>query len=75
MFGILRLGQVVMLFDSWIKFYNTSIKHADFTINYSEMRKDTEKILIKLLRFFDWDINQDYTYFIYSAAGFLSSAG
>lgn len=45
--------------DFWIKFYNTSIKHADFVMSYTEMKKDPEISFIKLLNFLEWDIDEE----------------
>ena len=45
--------------DFWIKFYNTSIKHADFVMSYTEMKKDPNLSFIKLLNFLEWDINEE----------------
>ena len=41
--------------DSWINFYNTSIKHADIAINYSDMKMDAETELTKLIHFLNWE--------------------
>jgi len=43
----------------WIKFYNISIKHADFVMNYTEMKQDPETSFIKLLKFLDWDFDEE----------------
>lgn len=40
--------------DSWIKFYNTSIKHADIVMNYSAMKQNCEKELLRLIQFLGW---------------------
>ncbi|MBT3611422.1 MAG: hypothetical protein HN522_00570 [Flavobacteriales bacterium] len=48
---------VLYKINSWINFYNTSIKHADFVINYTEIKQDTEAVFIKLLEFLDWDFD------------------
>lgn len=45
--------------DFWIKFYNISIKHADFVMNYTEMRQDPETSFIQLLKFLDWDFDEE----------------
>ena len=45
--------------DFWIKFYNISIKHADFVMNYTEMKQDPETSFIKLLKFLDWDFDEE----------------
>tara|TARA_B100000767_G_C19709199_1_gene511958 strand:- start:345 stop:1172 length:828 start_codon:yes stop_codon:yes gene_type:complete len=50
---------VLYKINSWINFYETSIKHADFVINYTEMKQDTEVVFSKLLRFLDWDFDQE----------------
>lgn len=41
--------------DSWIKFYKTSIKHADIVMNYSAMKQNCEKELLKLIQFLGWE--------------------
>jgi len=43
----------------WIKFYNISVKHADFVMNYTEMKQDPETSFIKLLKFLDWDFDEE----------------
>ena len=43
--------------NSWVKFYYISIEHADFVINYSEMKKDPETSLSNLLKFLDWNFD------------------
>ena len=45
--------------NSWINFYDTSIKYADFVINYTEMKHDTEAVFSELLRFMDWDFDDE----------------
>ena len=50
---------VLYKINSWINFYNTSIKHADFVINYTEMKQDTETVFSKLLKFLDWDFDEE----------------
>ncbi len=45
--------------DFWIKFYNISIKHADFIINYTALKQDSETSFIKLLEFLDWDVDKE----------------
>ena len=45
--------------NSWINFYDTSIKYADFVINYTEMKQDTEAVFSELLRFLDWDLDEE----------------
>jgi len=44
---------------SWIDFYNISIKHADFVLNYTEMKEDPEKSFRDLLCFLNWSIDED----------------
>ena len=43
--------------DSWIKFYNRSIKYADLIMNYTKMRRYPEKYFVKLISFLDWDFD------------------
>ena len=43
--------------DSWIKFYNISIKYADFVMNYTEMKRYSEKSFVKLINFLDCDFD------------------
>ena len=50
---------VLYKINSWINFYDTSIKYADFVINYTEMKQDTEMVFNKLLRFLDWDFDEE----------------
>ena len=50
---------VLYKINSWINFYDTSIKYADFVINYTEMKQDTETVFSELLSFIDWDFNED----------------
>tara|TARA_B100000959_G_scaffold149487_1_gene156857 strand:- start:589 stop:1416 length:828 start_codon:yes stop_codon:yes gene_type:complete len=45
--------------DSWIKFYNRSIKYADLIMNYTKMRRYPEKSFIKLISFLDWDFDAE----------------
>jgi len=45
--------------DSWIKFYNTSVKHADFIMNYSAMKENCEGELSRLIKFLNWDFNKE----------------
>ena len=50
---------VLYKINSWINFYDTSIKYADFVINYTEMKQDTEAVFSELLRFLDWDFDEE----------------
>ena len=50
---------VMYKLNSWINFYNISLKHADFVINYTEMKQDTELVFSKLLKFLEWDIDNE----------------
>ena len=50
---------VLYKINSWINFYNISLKHADFVINYTEMKQDTELVFSKLLKFLEWDIDKE----------------
>ena len=43
---------------SWIKFYDMSIQHADFVMNYTEMKMDVELALSKMFCFLDWDFDE-----------------
>ena len=43
--------------SSWIKFYYISIEHADFVMNYSEMKRDPLTSFSNLLRFLEWDFD------------------
>ena len=45
--------------NTWVIFYETGIKHADFVINYTELKKDTENIFVKLLAFLDWEYDKE----------------
>lgn len=45
--------------DMWIKFYRTSIKHADFIMNYSKMKQDCRKELSSLISFLNWSYDED----------------
>ena len=45
--------------NSWINFYYISVKYADFVINYTEMKHDTEAVFSELLRFMDWDFDDE----------------
>ena len=49
---------VLYKINSWINFYDTSIKHADFVINYTDLMQDTEIIFSEILRFLDWDFDE-----------------
>ena len=44
--------------DSWVKFYYTSKKQADFVMNYTEMKQNTETAFISLIKFLDWDCDE-----------------
>jgi len=50
---------VLYKINSWINFYDTSIKHSDFVINYSELKQDTETVFSELLKFLDWDFDDE----------------
>ena len=50
---------VLYKINSWINFYDTSIKYADFVINYTVMKQDTETVFSELLRFLDWDFDEE----------------
>ena len=50
---------VLYKINSWIDFYNISVKYADFVINYTEMKHDTEAVFSELLRFMDWDFDDE----------------
>jgi hypothetical protein len=50
---------VLYKINFWINFYDTSIKCADFVINYTEMKQDTETVFSELLRFLDWDFDEE----------------
>ena len=50
---------VLYKINSWINFYNRSIKHADFVINYTEMKQDTEAVFSELLKFLDWNFDEE----------------
>ena len=41
--------------DSWISFYRISMQQSDFTMNYSEMKKDTELVFSHLVSYLNWD--------------------
>ena len=49
---------VLYKINSWINFYDTSIRHADYVINYTEMKQDTETVFSELLKFLDWDFDE-----------------
>ena len=49
---------VLYKIDDWINYFNISIRHADFIINYSNLKNDCENQLSKLVKFLDWDLNQ-----------------
>ena len=42
----------------WIDFYRVSIKHADYIINYSNMKINCMKELSELICFLNWDFNE-----------------
>ena len=44
--------------NSWVKFYHTSKKQADFVMNYTEMKQNTETAFISLIKFLDWDCDE-----------------
>jgi len=44
--------------NGWIKFYKTSLKHADIVMNYSKMKINCVKELSELICFLDWDFNE-----------------
>ena len=50
---------VLYKINSWINFYYSSLKHADFVINYTEMKQDTELVFSKLLKFLEWDLDKE----------------
>ncbi len=43
----------------WLDFYYTSKKISDLNINYSEMRRDTLSIMLKVFKELNWKINQE----------------
>ena len=43
----------------WIKFYAVSITHADFVVNYTEMKRDPETSFSKLLKFLEWHFEKE----------------
>ncbi len=43
--------------NSWIDFYNTSMLHADFVMNYTEMRRDPVRTFSSLINFLDWNLD------------------
>ena len=49
---------VLYKIDFWIKFYSTSIKYADYQMNYTKMKEDIETSFIKLLEYLDWDLDK-----------------
>ena len=50
---------VLYKINSWINFYNSSIKHADFVINYTELKQDTEAVFSELLKFLEWNFDEE----------------
>jgi len=50
---------VLYKIDSWISFYNISMKHADFVMNYTEMKQEPEKCLSSLLNFLEWQYDEN----------------
>ncbi len=49
---------VLYKINSWISFYKISIKHADFVINYTEMKQDTKLVFSELIKFLNWDFDE-----------------
>lgn len=49
---------VLYKIDEWINYYNTSIKHADFIINYSNLKNDCENQLSQLVKFLELNLDQ-----------------
>lgn len=45
--------------DSWISFYRISIKQSDFTMNYSEMKKNPVLVVSRLVNYLNWDYNSN----------------
>ena len=45
--------------DRWIRFFNTSVKHADIVMNYSNIKLDAEKELTGLINFLRWDFDAE----------------
>jgi len=43
--------------DSWINYYNTSIKHANIVLNYSKMKGNCEKELLRLIQYLGWELD------------------
>lgn len=43
----------------WIDFYRVSIKHADYIMNYSNMKINCMKDLSELICFLNWDFNEE----------------
>ena len=50
---------VLCKIDHWINFYNISIKHADFVINYSQMKSNCKKEFLNLIKFLEWDLDEN----------------
>ena len=45
--------------NTWITFYNISIVHADFVMNYTEMKNNPGKHFSRLLRFLEWNFDDE----------------
>ena len=50
---------VLYKIDHWINFYNISVKHADFVINYSQMKSNCKKEFLNLINFLEWDLHEN----------------
>ena len=50
---------VLYKINIWIDFYRVSIKHADYIINYSNMKINCMKELSELICFLNWDFNEE----------------
>lgn len=48
---------VMYKISNWINFYTVSMQHADFVINYTDIKKNPEQVLINLLDFLKWDLD------------------
>ena len=45
--------------DFWIKYFRVSVENSDIVINYSDLKNDAEKELIKTVKFLGWNLNNN----------------
>ena len=50
---------VLYKIDKWIDFYLNSLNHADIIVNYSDLVKNPELVLLNMITKFGWDLDKE----------------